>query len=109
MSCRFSRSESRIKAPWAQQLQHRFQIKQRPALAKSVKTKTLQAAAALLGGPRKLRDALNAPSERVVSWLAGEEPPEDIFLKALDIVLESIDQHEKRFASIGKKGAPKGK
>ena len=59
----------------------------------SVERRTLEAAAAILGGPRKLRDVLKVPSAKLVAWLAGREPaPREVFLKALDIVLDDLDR-----------------
>jgi hypothetical protein len=61
-------------------------------VAYSIKVKTLQMAAKRLGGPRKLRDHLRAPSAEVVSWLAGvAEPPTAVFLRALEVVLDDLD------------------
>jgi hypothetical protein len=58
----------------------------------SVKAKTLQLAAKRLGGPRKLRDYLRAPSAEFVSWLSGvEEPPTPVFLRALELILDDLD------------------
>jgi len=58
----------------------------------SVKAKTLQMAAKRLGGPRKLRDYLHAPSAEFVSWLSGvEEPPTPVFLRALELILDDLD------------------
>jgi hypothetical protein len=49
-------------------------------------------AAKRLGGPRKLRDFLRAPSAEVVAWLAGvEEPPAAVFLRALELILDDLD------------------
>ncbi len=62
-------------------------------MALPVKTRTLRQAARALGGPRKLRDRLKAPSARVAAWLAGtEEPPREIFLRALELVLDALDR-----------------
>ena len=53
-------------------------------------------AANRLGGPRKLRDYLRAPSADMVSWLAGlEEPPTPIFLRALELILDELDERTK--------------
>jgi hypothetical protein len=58
----------------------------------SVKAKTLQLAAKKLGGSRKLRDYLRAPSAEFVSWLSGiEEPPTAVFLRALELILDDLD------------------
>lgn len=64
-------------------------------MARSPQTKTLQVAAKLLGGPRKLRDVLGAPSASIVAWLAGnEEPPPAVFLRALQVVLDHMDARD---------------
>jgi hypothetical protein len=66
-------------------------------MAYSVKTKTLQVAARKIGGPRKLRDYLRAPSADVVSWLAGvTEPPAPVFLRALELILDDLDSSANR-------------
>ena len=50
-------------------------------------------AAKRLGGPRKLRDYLRAPSAEFVSWLSGvEEPPTAVFLRALELLLDDLDR-----------------
>lgn len=68
-------------------------------MAYSVKAKTLQMAAKKLGGPRKLRDYLRAPSAAVVSWLAGvEEPPTAVFLRALELILDDLDRRTNQAA-----------
>ena len=67
------------------------------AVAYSVKTRTLKMAADRLGGPRKLRDHLRAPSADIVSWLAGlEEPPTAVFLRALELILDELDDPARR-------------
>jgi hypothetical protein len=49
-------------------------------------------AAKRMGGPRKLRDYLRAPSAEFVSWLSGvEEPPTPVFLRALEVILDDLD------------------
>ena len=64
-------------------------------MAHSIKTRTLQIAARKIGGPRKLRDYLRAPSAGVISWLAGvEEPPTPVFLRALELILNDLDSRE---------------
>jgi hypothetical protein len=61
-------------------------------MERSVKTRTLQMAAKALGGTRKLRFLLKAPSSAVAAWLTGtEEPPKEVFLRALQIVLDDLD------------------
>jgi hypothetical protein len=61
-------------------------------VAYSVKARTLQIAARRIGGPRKLRDYLRAPSAGIASWIAGvEEPPTPVFLRALELILDDLD------------------
>jgi hypothetical protein len=53
-------------------------------------------AAKKVGGPRKLRDYLHASAAAVVSWLAGaEEPPTPVFLRALELILDGLDDSER--------------
>ena len=62
-------------------------------VAKSVERRTLELAASLVGGTRKLRDVLGVPSEKLVAWLSGNAaPPRAVFLKALDLVLDRIER-----------------
>jgi hypothetical protein len=50
-------------------------------------------AAHRIGGPRNLRDHLRASSADIVAWLAGiEEPPTEVFLRALDLILNDLDR-----------------
>jgi hypothetical protein len=64
----------------------------RVTMASPVKSQT---AAAILGGPRSLRDYLRQPSARVIAWMSGgEEPPDAVFLRALEVVLDDLDQQE---------------
>jgi hypothetical protein len=64
-------------------------------MADTVRTTTLRAAASILGGPRKLRDFLRAPTAEVLAWLAGvAEPPQEVFLKAVTVVLDDLDARE---------------
>lgn len=61
-------------------------------MGSSVERRTLELAASIVGGPRKLRDVLQVPSASLVAWLAGlEAPPREVFLKALDLVLDHLD------------------
>jgi hypothetical protein len=46
----------------------------------------------LVGSPRKLRDLLGSSSADIAAWLAGqEEPPDEVFLRCLEIVLDELD------------------
>jgi hypothetical protein len=70
-------------------------------VVRSVKTQTLQTAAKMLGGPRKLRDVLRVSSADVVSWLAGiEEPPLPVFLQALEVVLDELDSRSASVSTV---------
>lgn len=57
------------------------------AVPATVHAKTLQKAAAVLGGKQKLRAALRVPMSLLQAWLSGaERPPTHIFLKAVDLI-----------------------
>jgi hypothetical protein len=46
----------------------------------------------MLGSPRKLRDLLGASSANIAAWLSGhEEPPDDIFFRCLEVILDELD------------------
>jgi hypothetical protein len=62
---------------------------------------TLRIAAELLGGPRKMRIFLRAPAADVAAWLAAtREPPDEAFLKALELILDELDAGGRRLATI---------
>ena len=62
-------------------------------MGSSVERRTLELAASIVGGPRRLRDLLKVPSADLVAWLAGNAvPPREVFLRALDIVLDELDK-----------------
>jgi hypothetical protein len=62
-------------------------------MERSVKTRTLQMAADALGGPRILRDRLKVSSSEIAAWLNGAaEPPREIFLRALEIILDDLER-----------------
>jgi hypothetical protein len=66
-------------------------------MERSVKTRTLQMAANALGGPRKLRDRLEVSSSEIAAWLNGTaEPPREIFLRALEIILDDLERDAPR-------------
>jgi hypothetical protein len=61
----------------------------------SVNIRALRLAARLVGGPAKLRDALGVSSAEVADWLAGtQEPPREILLRAVDLILDDLDRQE---------------
>ena len=61
-------------------------------MAQRTKTAALRLAADMLGGPGKLRAFLGVSSASLASWLAGnDEPPDKVFLKALQVILDKLD------------------
>ena len=55
----------------------------------TVHARTLQRACDALGGARPLARHLRIPEDSLAQWLqGGEEPPHDVFLAALEVVLE---------------------
>jgi hypothetical protein len=64
----------------------------------------------MLGGPRRLRDFLAAPTADVVAWLAGrEEPPQAVFLKAIELILDDLDAGGERLARLRRLDPPPGR
>lgn len=62
-------------------------------MATGIRLRVLRAAAKTLGGPRRLRDFLGVRSAEVAAWLAGtQEPPQEVFLRALEILLDHLDR-----------------
>lgn len=58
-------------------------------MVSSVYSRTLQKAAELAGGQKKLARYLRVPSTELEKWLAGAStPPIATFLKAVDLVLD---------------------
>ncbi len=61
----------------------------RDAVASTVYVRTLQKAAELAGGRKKLARHLRVPLADLERWLAGDEaPPAATFLRAVDLVLD---------------------
>jgi hypothetical protein len=72
-------------------------------VARPPKVLVLQIAAEMLGGPRKLRAFLRASSADLASWLAGTRPPpEQAFLKALELILDDLDSGGRRLSKISR-------
>jgi hypothetical protein len=63
------------------------------AQVSGVRLQALRRAGEILGGPAQLRKYLRVSAFALAAWLAGsEQPPLDIFLKAVDvIVLQELD------------------
>jgi len=56
----------------------------------SLGAKVLQRASQLLGGTPKLRKYLKVSALSLSVWMAGAEPPpRDVFLKAVDVIVDS--------------------
>ena len=52
-------------------------------------------AADQVGGRRRLRDLLGASSADLAAWISGvSEPPDEVFLRAVELVLERLDARD---------------
>ncbi|HWA36763.1 MAG TPA: hypothetical protein VG873_02775 [Burkholderiales bacterium] len=64
-------------------------------MSDSIGIRVLRTAARMQGSPARLRDALQVTSAEVADWLAGtQEPPEDVVLRALALILDGLDAHD---------------
>lgn len=64
-------------------------------MSDSVGIRVLRTAARMQGGPAKLREALKVSSVEISDWLAGtREPPGDVVLRALDLILDELDAQD---------------
>jgi hypothetical protein len=55
----------------------------------------------MLGGPRELREHLGVAASDLAAWLTGQrEPPAEILLKALDLILEDLDAGAPRLRKL---------
>jgi hypothetical protein len=58
-------------------------------MASSVYSRTLQKAADLLGGRKKLARVLRVPAKDLETWIADEaKPPLNVFLRVVDLILD---------------------
>ena len=58
-------------------------------MAASVYSRTLQKAADLVGGRKKLARTLRAPMKDLEAWIADEaKPPLNVFLRAVDLIID---------------------
>ena len=58
-------------------------------MAASVYSRTLQKAAELLGGRKKLARTLRAPIKDIEMWIADEaKPPLNVFLRVGDLIID---------------------
>ena len=64
-------------------------------VARGVRARALKVAADQVGGRRKLRDLLGASSADLAAWINGvSEPPDEVFLRAVELVLERLDARD---------------
>jgi hypothetical protein len=63
---------------------------------RNVYVRTLQKAAELLGGERALARYLRVPMPDLFVWMrpGALPPPEAVFLKAVDLVLNDLNDHD---------------
>lgn len=63
----------------------------------TVHARTLHRACEMLGGVNALSRHLNVPAEKLTRWIGGaEEPPVEVFLAAVDVVLLGAEPVEGR-------------
>jgi hypothetical protein len=63
-----------------------------PAARKSTSARALHRACLVLGGVQPLAGHLGVAEDRLVAWLQGtEEPPFEVFLAAVEVILLSLD------------------
>ena len=62
----------------------------------SIYARTLQKAAEMLGGERSLARYLQTPMPDLFAWMrpGAEPPPMPVFLKAVDLVMNEMDDHD---------------
>ena len=66
----------------------------------SLYARTLQSAAGILGGERALARYLRVPLPEIFVWMrpGAEPPPLDVFLKAVDLILNDLEPGEEKRA-----------
>jgi hypothetical protein len=58
-------------------------------MASSVYSRTLQKAADLIGGRKKLARVLRVPTKDLEAWIADEaKPPLNVFLRVVDLIID---------------------
>lgn len=63
-----------------------------PAARKSTPARALHRACVILGGVKQLAEHLHVAEERLVAWLDGaDEPPDEVFLAAVEVILLNLD------------------
>jgi len=74
----------------------------------SVYSRTLQKAAELLGSRQKLARHLRVPLAELEKWIAGTAlPPTGSFLKAVDVVIDSVPAPDLPSSEPGEPPAPR--
>ena len=66
----------------------------------TIYARTLQAAAAIVGGERALARFLKVPMPDLFAWMrpGAEQPPVSVFLRAVDMVLHDLELPEQQRA-----------
>jgi hypothetical protein len=57
-------------------------------MASGIYSRALHRAAELLGGRDKLAAYLGVPASEVQSWLSGTRPPQAVFLRVVDFIID---------------------
>ena len=57
-------------------------------MASGIYSRALQRAAELLGGRDKLAAYLGVPTAEVQKWIAGARPPQAVFLRVVDFIID---------------------
>ena len=57
-------------------------------MTSSVYSRAVQRAAEFLGGAEKLASYLGVPAADVQQWLAGTRPPQAVFLRVVDFIID---------------------
>lgn len=62
----------------------------------SIHARTLQKAAEIVGGQRALARYLKVPMPDLFAWMrpGSVSPPENVFLRAVDLVMNDLDDHD---------------
>ena len=62
-----------------------------PAARKSTAARALHRACVIVGGVKQLAEHLQVAEERLITWLDGAEPPDEVFLAAVEVILLNLD------------------
>ena len=64
--------------------------------ADTPKVRTLRRAVEVVGSPEALAEALEVSPEMVSAWLLGLQPPNDAYMRALDLVSQGPHHNSSR-------------